>query len=80
MPERWVTGHDNAFKIESRGRKWFRISDSSNLSLIEIKRSVIIEIIEAHYARLLDWILDDNHADSVPIQVDNSFDATYRCS
>mgnify|MGYP004604549913 CR=1 FL=1 len=75
-----VTMYDNRFKIESRGGKRFKISDSSNLSLIEIKRSVIIEIIEARYARLLDWILDDNHADSIPIQVDNPSDATYRCS
>lgn len=49
----------------------FEISGSSNLSSIEIKRSVIIEMIGTRYARLLDWILDDNHADSVLIRVDN---------
>lgn len=52
-------------------RERFEISGSSNLSSIEIKRSVIIEMIGTRYARLLDWILDDNHADSILIRVDN---------
>lgn len=28
-------------------------------------------MIGTRYARLLDWILDDNHADSILIRVDN---------
>lgn len=62
-------------------RERFEISGSSNLSSIEIKRSVIIEMIGTRYARLLDWILDDNHADSILIRVDNlSLSLSYRCS